>query len=165
MPRTLPNVSSNTYRARWKDLDQYDRVDTVPDDLKWRPVQGSGPRRYTVLCTIGDFYRLVRDRDTGEVAYFKRKDADQPKSPAEKIDEEPKAKQVRYRVGAHCWYVDNGKWFLMSVVERDGAKMTLKSVTGWDADRTKEWPVDVLFHLKAGGTLFRRLRPLKARYL
>lgn len=166
MPRTFADVPVSQYRARWKDLDKYERVDTVPDDLKWRPVTSPGDARFTVLCTIGDYYRLVRDRDTGAVVYYKRKDAGRAMSPKAQIDSEPKKRDVRYRVGAHCWFVDSdARWYAVTVVAREPNRMTIRPVTGWDAERIKAWSYgnDLEFPAKSNNPLYQRLRPLKAR--
>ena len=176
MPRVFADVARREYRPRWKDYDAFERVDTVPDGMKWMPTQGApqASANFTVLRTIGDYYRLIRNRATGEVAYFKRKVADAPATPAAKIDAEPeREKQVRYRKGTFCWFVDtDGRWYCCEVVDRqapntgDAAKrITIRSTTGFDAERVKAWPYgDLLeFPAKENNPLFLRLRPLKAR--
>lgn len=148
--------------------DKYEPVDAVPDGLTWKPAPfgGRAANNLTILYSLGNVYKLVRVRKTGAVTYYKLKDADAPARDKATIDAEPKrAGQHRLRVGSRCWYVDNGKWFLMTVVERDDKQITLQTVTGWDADRTKEWRTDILFQIGANGPLRKRLRPLKDRYI
>lgn len=181
--------------ARRFRKEDYDPVDKVPDGLSWKPAPGPspgsrrGPRKepspfpwvnkarerqrrrrtgpaQTVLLSLGNLYKLVRDRDTGAVQYFKHKSVDAPISPAATIDAEPtRGHQVRYRQGALCWFVDNGRWFLVKVVKREPHRITIASETGWDADRQKEWALGVLLEFPAPGALFKRLRPLKDRYV
>lgn len=183
----------------------YEQVDSVPDGLRWKPApgpragSGSGPPRKppspderknkrrererrtpeqatTTLFSFANTYMLVRMRATGAVTYYRLKDMPE-KSPAEKIDAEPtKKEQVRFRVGAQCWFVDTGgRWFLCEVVERTGhdratfgepGRIVIKSVTGWDADRKAPWEYGDLLEFpdKPNNPLFMRLRPLKARY-
>jgi hypothetical protein len=115
---------------------------------------------------LGNFYKLVRSRETGEVQYFKLKDTGPEISPAEKIDAEPTKKgQVRYRVGSHCWFVLDGRWFCCEVVSRPPNRIVLRPVTGWDADRQAPWPHDGALEIsdKPSNSLFQLLRPLKAR--
>jgi hypothetical protein len=165
MPRVFGHVPTNEYRPRWADMDKYERVEDVPPDLKWRPLQGPGDARFTALCTIGDFYRLIRDRETGAVAYYKRTLDDVPaKSPAEQIDAEPvPLKQQRYRKGVECWFIDTGdRWYLVKVADRTPNRITIASVTGFDSDRKCPWPYGELleFPAMANNPLFMRLRKL-----
>lgn len=147
----------------------YAPVETVPDGLTWKPAPHKPPKDKTILYSMGNIYKLVRDRVTGEVAYFMREDADNTKSPASAIDAEPaKPKQVRYNTGKHCWFVDtDNRWYCCEVVERKQTpdRITIRPVTGWDAERVKEWPYSELleFPAKDNNPLFKRLRPLKAR--
>lgn len=170
MPRIFKDASTTQYRPRWKDLDLYERVESVPEGLKWSPMRGSGKdENVTLLRSMGDYYRLIRWRKTGEVAYFKRKDDTPAKSPSESIDAEPAPpKQQRFPKGAQAWFVDAGRWFLVEVVERttSPARITIKSVTGFDADRAAPWEFgDVLeFPANDHSPLFGRLRKLAARY-
>ncbi len=166
MPRVFASVPVHEYRHRWKDRDNYERVETVPDGMTWRPFFGPGDARFTVLCTIGDFYRLIRDRDTGAVVYFKMKDTGPEISPKEKIDAEPpKPKQVRFRKGTRCWFVvDTGHWFLCDVEDRLPQRIVLRPVTGWDVDRQVEWQLVAPLELSSVSHAFKRLRPLAARY-
>lgn len=145
--------------------EDYESVESVPDGLTWKPLRNEGGKTRTVLFSLGNYYKLIRDRSTGAVQYFKLKDTGPAMSDKAKIDSEPKSAQHRLRVGSRCWYVDNGKWFLMTVVARDDKSLTLQTVTGWDADRTKEWRTDILFQIQAHGELRKRLRPLKDRYI
>lgn len=163
---------------RSKHGERYEPVDKVPDGLKWKPQGGPGGKNVTVLLsTPGSFYKLIRDRNTGDVVYFKLKDFGPAVSPAEKIDAEPKRKgQVRYRKGATCWFVDAGSlWYLVEVVDRIGDdratfgephRIVIKSVTGFDAERRTAWAYgDLLeFPAKPDNQMFMRLRPLKDRY-
>ena len=145
----------------------YEPVDSVPEGLKWKPAGGNPAKGHTVLLSFGNIYRLVRDRTTGEVQYFKLKDTPE-KSPSEKIDAEPKKQeQIRYNTGKLCWFIDTGsRWFLCKVVERKPNRIVLRSETGWDADKQAPWPYGELleFPCKENNPLFCRLRPLKARY-
>ena len=179
----------NAYVApRPPSKDRYEQVASVPDNLRWKPAPwGSRPRvpgsrreklppnSHTVMFSLGNEYKLVRTRATGEVVYYRLKDIEQ-KSPAEKIDTEPaKPEQVRYRVGCFCWFVDSdSRWYCCEVVERTGGdratagdahRITLRPVTGWDAERVKEWPYGDLLEFPSlpANPLFQRLRPLKAR--
>ena len=180
MGKAFANVPTHDYRPRWKDLDKFERVENAPDDLRWSPMTGCGTAadtRFTVLRSFGDYYRLIRDRNTGEVVYFKRKVEDAPATPKEKIDEEPKREgQVRYRVGARAWLVVDGRWFCIEVVARTGLsrethgepqRITVKSVTGWDADKLTAWPYGDLLEFPAlpSNHLFTQLRPLRDRYV
>lgn len=169
MGKTFKHVYSNVYRARWKDAASFVAVDSVPDGLVWAPYKGPDTN-FTVLRSIGDYYRLVRDRNTGAVVYFKRKHDDDKISPAETIDAEPQPpKQVRYRVGTQCWFVIDTRWYLVEVVERQAhpERITLRPVTGWDAERQTEWVFGELlqFGVTQNFRLFQHLRPLKARKL
>lgn len=162
MPRTRPKK------------EDYEPVASVPEGLTWKP--GPGVTTNVMLYSIGNIYKLVRDRVTGAVQYFKLKDTGPEKSPNEKIDAEPaREAQVRYRVGTMCWFIDEGShWFLCEVVERTGKdratfgepqRITIKSVNGRDADKQVEWPYGLLeFPAKENNPIFARLRPLKARY-
>lgn len=172
MPRTFASVPTHVYRERSVHRDEYRSVTEaeVPQGIKWNPPKGGAPadHRFTVLYSFGKFYKLVRDRQTGEVVYFQRKDMPAGATPKEKIDAEPpKPKQVRYREGTNAWWVDNGRWFLIKVVKRTQNPDTIiiSSVTGWDADKQKEWPLGLELEFPANGQLFKRLRPLKARYV
>lgn len=151
-------------------------LDAEPD-VRWRPakhIKKTNPNT-VMVSTPGGFYKLVRQRDTGEVKYFKHKSVDElppdRKSPAELIDAEPKKKgQVRYRVGALCWFVDSdAKWYLCKVLARQGSpsRITIKPETGWDAERKMPWPYadPIQFPAYATSPMFMRLRPLKARYV
>jgi len=168
-PRAFDDVPSYEYLPRWKDLDSFERVEDVPPDMKWSPMQGKPDARFTVLRTMGDFYRLIRDRNTGAVAYYKRKTDEPAKSPAESIDAEPAPKkQQRFPKGAQAWFVDAGRWFLVEVVERTERpnRITVRSVTGWDADRHRAWSYGELLEFPAlpNNPLFSRLKKLAARY-
>ncbi len=149
-------------------LNVYEPVETVPEGLRWKAQPGHNVRKdAVVLFSMGNVYKLVRTLATGEVAYFKAKDGP-PKSPSDKIDAEPTpAKQIRYRTGTKCWFVISGRWFLVSVFERDGKRIVLKSETGMDADRTTPWPHPDMLEISASQSnyLYQCLRPLKARYV
>lgn len=142
----------------------YDPIESAPDGIKWKPVQGRPSKTHVTLYSIGDVYKLVRVLETGEVAYFKRKDTDAI-SLSKKIDDEPdKAKQVRYRVGQMCWLIDDaGRWYCCEVMKRGPRNIELRSVTGFDAERTAAWPYGEVLAFSPKTVLFRRLRPLKAR--
>jgi hypothetical protein len=163
--RAFDNLPTYKYAPRWVDADKYERVEDAPPDVKWIPMQGKPEARFTVLRTIGDFYRLIRDRDTGAVSYYKRTLDDVPaKSPAEQIDAEPEPlKQQRYHKGSQCWFVDTGdRWYLVKVADRTPNRITIASVTGFDSDRKCPWPYGELleFPAMANNPLFMRLRKL-----
>ena len=89
-------------------------------------------------------------------------------TPAHIIDAEPTPPpgQVRYRVGTFCWLIDGSKrWWLCEVVGRPENRITLRSVTGKDAERCTDWPYGELLEFNAFKTsgLFSRLRPLRYR--
>lgn len=158
------------------DKDQYTEIPAseVPDGMSWKPRKGRPNQSYTILYSFANVYKLVRKLDTGAVQYFKLKGAPE-KSPAAKIDAEPeKGPQVRYRKGTACWLVENGKWFCVEVVDRTGAnretwgepaRITIRPITGWDAERTTQWPYGDLLEFPSvpSNALFKRLRPLRAR--
>lgn len=151
----------------------YEPVDyaAIPVGVKWKPSRGKpGPHTRTMYSTPGNTYKLIRQLDTGDVAYFKLKDTGPEKSPAEKIDAEPQKKgQVRYRVGSYCWLVLDGLWFCCEVMKRGREPGTtvptieLRPTTGWDADRKASWPHGETLTFSARTPLFKHLRPLKAR--
>lgn len=152
---------------------QYEPVpaESVPADLRWKPAPWGGrPTKYlTTMFSLGNIYKLVRVRATGEVSYFKLRD-DRPATPAEKIDAEPaRRQQIRYRTGARCWFVDTGdRWFLCVVVERkqNPGRITITPVTGIDADKRSYWEHGEALEFPAtrDNRLFQRLRPLRDRY-
>lgn len=158
----------------YKPASAYEPVPTVPDGLKWRPQIGKPNKTYVKLVsTPGAYYRLERSRETGEVRYFKLKDTGPEMSPKEKIDTEPTRKDVRYRVGTKCWFVDVGeKWFLVEVTDRTprgqghDPRITIKPCEPLDADKRAAWPHGELLEFPASpdSQLFTRLRPLKDRY-
>lgn len=127
--------------------------------------------KVTMFSTPGSYYMLVRELNTGVVTYFKRKGAEPAMTPKDKIDAEPtRGHQVRYRKGAMCWFIgDASRWFLCTVVERGPKSITITPVTGWDAERVVRWPhpnpLKFSSNATNDGDLFRRLRPLKDRYL
>lgn len=149
---------------------QYIKVDSVPDGLTWKPGMGRGDAKNTTLMSLGNLYKLVRSRDTGAVTYYKHKSVDtDAKSPPEKIDAEPKKKSVRFRQGTRAWFVDTGgRWFMVEIVRRadSPARIAIKSVTGFDADRTSPWSYgeELEFPAKHNNPLFMRLRKLSDRY-
>lgn len=159
-----------------KPKDAYEPVASVPDDLKWRGVSGRPSLTHTTLVSVpGALFKLIRDRSTGAVQYFRLKDMGPEMTPKEKLDAEPERKeQVRYRVGTQCWFIDEGRWYLCEVVDRTGyapgtgteKRIVIKSVTGFDADRQKAWAFGELLEFPAleNNRLFQRLRPLKDRY-
>lgn len=146
----------------------YEPIDGVPEGLRWKPIVGCPNHAFTVMLSIpGNRYKLVRDRSTGAVAYFKLKDEGPPMSPPEVIDAEPEPeKQVRYHVGKLAWLVEYGRWFLVKIVERKPRRIVIAPESTHDADRLTEWPHgDLLeFPARPSNPLFARLRPLKARY-
>lgn len=156
--------------------DAYDPVDVslVPEST-WKPVAGRPSSTHTVLYSIGNYYKLVRDQATGVVTYFKLRDTGPEKSPATKLDEEPQKKgQVRYRVGSLAWFVDAGRWFIVVVAARIGEdratfgepkRIVIRPTTGRDATGQVEWPYgsELEFPSNPNNPLFLRLRPLKAR--
>jgi hypothetical protein len=147
--------------------DAYEQVDTVPADMRWKPAPfgGRAANNLTVMYTIGNFYKLVRVRATGEVTYYRLKDQPEAATPKEKIDAEPaKAKQVRYKVGANAWFVIDGRWFLIRVVKREPGVIVIAPVNALDADRQASWPHPPELEFSPKSNTFSHLRPLKARY-
>lgn len=164
-------MAADTHR-----LDEYEPVAEVPEGIKWRPAGGHPSKTHTRLfSTPGGFFRLERDRATGEVRYWRKKDMGPSATPKEKLDAEPtRGYQVRYKVGAHCWFVEDNRWFLVEVVDRLGEtpgtgtekRIVLKPVNELDADKERAWPYGELLEFPAypNNPLFLRLRPLKDRY-
>jgi hypothetical protein len=155
--------------------DKYEPVDKIPDGLKWKPAPGRpSPTHTKLVSTPGGFFALVRCRETGAVQHFRLKDMGHEMSSKAKLDAEPTREQVRYRVNAHCWFVDGpGRWFLVKVVDRTGEaagtgtekRITIESVTGFDADRIIEWPYGPALEFPSlpNNPMFMRLRPFKDR--
>lgn len=89
-----------------------------------------------------------------------------------KIDAEPKRARGHYHVGAKCWFVETVGWFLCEVTAYANRRITIKPVTGKDAERQVDWPYGAELEFAADGNrgdpgtslrLYDRLRPLKAR--
>lgn len=166
MPRTLPRVSARVYRDRSKRKDLYEQIPSPPDGVKWKPGRGPADKIVTVMySTPGEYYKLIRDRNTGDVVYYKLKDAAAAATPKEQTDAEPeRKKQQRFRVGAQCWYVTTeGRWFLCLVQSRRPAHITLCPVTGWDAERQVKWTLPGFLEIRTGNPAFQRIRKLKDR--
>lgn len=168
MPQIFKNVPPADYRPRWKDLDKYTRVAPaeVPARLTWLPTAGR-MKGVVVLASLGDLYRLIRYLDTGEVAYYRRTDmhAD-PISPPEKLDVEPKRpRRPQMRVGALCWYVVDAAWFLVEITDRHKNNITLRPVTGWDADRMLSWRFPDTIVVGVNSVNGQRIRKLAERYV
>lgn len=157
-------------------FEDYEPVESIPEGVKWRPQPGQPSKTHTkMISTPGAFFRLERNRDTGEVRYFRLKDMGKERTPKDKIDAEPtRGHQVRYRVGTRCWFVEANRWFLVEVVDRLGGapgtgtekRIVIKPVDPLDADKQTAWPYSDLleFPAYANNQLFQRLRPLKDRY-
>lgn len=148
--------------------DLYGPVLTVPDGIRWKPAKPASKTHVVLVSMFGGRYKLARDRSTGEVAYYELKGQDAPRTPKETIDAEPeKRKQIRYRVGAGCWFVVDGRWFLCKVIERGQGNCVIASETGWDDERVTQWPYGETLQFSVNrdndGNLFQRLRPLQAR--
>lgn len=140
----------------------------VTPGLTWKRSVGKHTH-VRVEYSFGNVYKRVTDTRTGDVIFY-RLLAEAPATPAERIDAEPqKSGQVRYRLGSHCWFVDNdSRWYLCVVVDRKPLpqrRITIRPVTGRDAEREKDWPYggELEFPAKDNNPLFLRLRPLKAR--
>lgn len=147
---------------------RYERVDSVPDGLTWKPRKGRPSSAHTTLFSIGNIYKLVRVRETGDVTYYRLREAfADAKSPAEQIDAEPvPLKQQRFRAGTFAWFVDTGaRWYCVEVVSRDEGRIIIRPTTGWDAERVSEWPYgnELEFPARPNNPLFMRLRKLNAR--
>ncbi len=145
---------------------RYEPIDyaLIPVGVKWKPYPPYTGSTRAYVSLFGAQYKLIRTLETGAVAYFVLKDKGPAPTPKAQLDAEPEgAQQQRYYAGSSCWYVDSGRWFLMTVLAREGARMVITSVTGWDAEREKEWPVGVRLTLDRYGELGKRLRPLKDR--
>ena len=174
MPRRVVRERAAANKAKYEPV----APELVPGDLKWKFPRGMPNSSMRVfLSTPGGYYKLVRDLNTGAVEYFKLKDQGPAPASREKIDAEPEKKgQVRYRVGARCWFVDTGnRWYLVEVVDRVGAdratfgepcKIVIKPVGTFDADKQAPWPYtpELEFPAYPNNPMFMRLRPLKARY-
>lgn len=149
--------------------ERYEPIAVVPDGLTWKPAPPYTAKNFTVLLSLGGIYKLVRTRETGAVVYYKLKD-DTKATPAAQIDAEPQRKQQqRFHTGSQCWFVDTGsRWYLVEVVRRSDKPpaISIKSVTGWDADRTAPWGYgeELEFPASQANPLFQRLRKLKDRY-
>ncbi len=172
------STKPGAYSAPSPRAADYDPVapETVPEGIRWKPATPHTGKRRAYTSMFGNLYRLVRTLATGEVQYFKLKDADVAATPKEKIDAEPEHKdQVRYRIGCQCWFIETADvWYLVEVVDRVGEdrstfgepkRIVLKSATGWDADRKVQWPYGDLLEFPASpnNPMFARLRPLKDR--
>lgn len=140
------------------------REDQVPAGIEWRRAPG-GKNAVNYYYSFGKTYKKVVDTVTGAAVYYKLIDEGTPMSA--NVDAEPKrAGQVRYRVGAHCWFVDtDSRWYLCEVISRAAFRMTIRPVTGQDAEHVVPWPYggDLEFSGKVGSRLYQRLRPLKDR--
>lgn len=149
--------------------DDYEPIapEDLPEGLTWKPAPWASSGT-TVMFSLGNTYKLVRVRATGEISYYRLKGSDVPATPKEKIDAEPAPRQqIRYRTGAHCWFIDTGsRWFLCTVVERkkDPDRITIAPVSGIDADRRSHWEHGEALEFPTGSRLFKRLRPLRDRY-
>lgn len=146
--------------------DRYEPIDyaLIPVGIKWKPCPPFTGATRAYVSMFGGQYKLIRILETGAVTHYTLKDEGPAATPKAQLDAEPGTPaQQRYRAGSSCWYVDNGRWFLMTVVSREGRRMVITSVTGWDAEREKEWPVGVELALDRYGELGKRLRPLKDR--
>lgn len=147
----------------------YERVDSVPDGLTWKPApEGSHNVLYVVLASLGNIYKLARHKETGVVTYYKLKDTGPEMRPKSAIDAEPaKPKRTRIESGSKAWFVDDGaRWYLVEVEIRNmGGIYTLRSATGWDAERRAEWPFGEVFEFGHNSPLRERLKPLRARPL
>jgi hypothetical protein len=167
-PETKP-YTPRPYKEQSKRAELYEPIElsAMPAGVKWKPRRGPPSKTHVVFySTPGSFYKLMREIASGDVVYFKLKDTGPSISPAERIDAEPVApKQVRYHAGSHCWFVRDGLWFCCLVVERtvSPATVTLRPVTGWDADRKAQWPHEGDFTFPAKSRWFNHMRPLKAR--
>jgi hypothetical protein len=70
----------------------------------------------------------------------------------------------RYLLDTECWFIgDNQRWFRCKVTARAGTRMTIQSLTGWDALRQVPWPYPDGLTFGTTGTLHARLRPPHAR--
>lgn len=140
-----------------------------PNEYTWKPQPGfHASKTHVTLFSTGNIYKLVRELATGAVTYYKLKDTGPEASSKDKIDAEPTPKQVRYKQGAHAWFIDTGgRWYCVNVVQRKQRpdRIVIASVTGWDADRVCAWPYggELEFPADRNNPLFQRLRPLKAR--
>jgi hypothetical protein len=168
MPRVLKRLKRCVYRPKWT-LGEYDVItfDDLPAGLTWVPIKGNTCEvNVSVLRSLGDYYRLIRDRENGEIVYFKRRHTDDKVTPAEAIDAEPKPRSnVRYRVGSQCWLIVNTRWYLVEVTERWTGHMVIRTSTGRDAEGVSPWPYDDVLEFKMSSGLRRFLRPLNARQL
>jgi hypothetical protein len=148
------------------------KASDVPGGLTWK--RGDGPPAINVAVeysVMGKTYKRVTDRSTGEAIYYRLLVEEKPMTPAEVIDAEPikSAQKTQYRLGTKCWFIDSdGRWYLCVVAgrtPRPGSRVTIRPVTGLDAEREKPWPYGGELEFAATGLsqLFKRLRPLRAR--
>lgn len=152
----------------------YEPIDAslVPAGITWKI--GSARRLHEMVYVSANSreFLMIRNRTTGACAYGRRRDLPQI-SPAETIDAEPPRPRLHLRVGSQCWFVTDGHWFLVEVVARGANydRMTIKSVTGKDAERAADWPYGELVDFpvsknrgkSSGLGFYDRLRPLSAR--
>lgn len=171
--RVFPHVSTHRYPLDWTEREKFQKVpaSALPAGVKWKPPKGRQDGRFTTLTSIGDLYRLLRDRETGDVVYYKRIDSHADLvTPAEVLDAEPKPRKLGLvRVGGVAWFIDDaGFWYCVDVVARaPGKSVTIRSRTGWDADRVRAWPYPELLEIddRQHSFLKKRLLPFKARPL
>ncbi len=142
----------------------YEQIDHEPD-ARWKPSANRSLEYVVMFSTPGNFYKLVRSRATGEVTYYRLRDMGPAVAPKEKIDAEPVTGRPKHQhVGSKCWYVENGKWFLVKVERPRKHAIVLRSETGQDADRQTPWPYGEALEVLDNSEVFKRLRPLRDRY-
>lgn len=140
----------------------------VRPGVTWTKTTGPSKYRAVYHSRYGADFKLVRNNVTGAVAYYKRIEPPPPISPAEVIDAEPQKQRARYSEGTQCWLIISGTWFLVQVVARTKFRMTIKTVTGKDAERQVDWAFGALLDFpinrgKPSLRIYERLRPLSAR--
>lgn len=148
------------------------RIEDVPKGLSWKLTPGAARNLgYVLEYSMGRIYKRVTDKRTGDAIYYRLLDLPEA-TPAEVIDSEPTTGtptlggQTRYHVGNHCWFIDTDeRWYLCTVVARTPHRITIRPVTGRDADREKDWPYggELEFPCNANNRVFQRLRPLRMR--
>lgn len=66
----------------------------------------------------------------------------------------------RHMIGSEAWFIgDFGRWFRVRVIARDGLRLTIDSLTGWDAERQVPWPHKDGLRFHTHSALYKRLRP------
>ncbi len=140
--------------------DDYKPVDTVPADLRWQTHRLT--TRMRSEYSFGKTYKRVTDftTDPHTVTYFMKRDTDDTPlngDRARAIDSEPEKKpQRRIRVGAVCWYIHEGTWYLAVMASSTRTTLTIRK-----ADDAVEWPFAEEIKLGRSPRLREMIRPIE----